>query len=267
MKRACLSSLAGVLPLLLSFVACAQTPAPSPGPAQTPAAAAPAASPSPAQERPELVTYQFGLLRKGPKWTPEQTDATKQLQAAHLANIGRLHEQGLLVAAGPVEAQEGTDLRGIFVFKTGSLEEARKAAETDPAIQAGRLRIELQPYVGTAGIGAHYAEAHAKAGGKDEMVAYQLVLMKPGRFFRPEEKEQNASLAMARQGWMSALVKDKTLVLSGPFLGEGPYRGLLAFKRGSATEVTGIVAGDPMVKTERMACEVHTWWVAQGVLE
>jgi hypothetical protein len=35
------------------------------------------------------------------------------------------------------------DLRGIFVFKAESMEEANGSTNTDPAVQAGRLRIEL----------------------------------------------------------------------------------------------------------------------------
>jgi hypothetical protein len=34
--------------------------------------------------------YSMGFLTPGPAWTPEQTDATRALQEAHLANIGRL---------------------------------------------------------------------------------------------------------------------------------------------------------------------------------
>jgi hypothetical protein len=57
-----------------------------------------------------------------------------------LKNIGRLHEMGKIMAAGPF--LEDTDLRGIFVFKTATIEEANELTNTDPAVQAGRLRID-----------------------------------------------------------------------------------------------------------------------------
>ena len=49
-----------------------------------------------------------------------------------------------MVAVGPMMA--GHDIRGISVFKTESLEEAKKAwAEADPAVKAGRLTVEIIP--------------------------------------------------------------------------------------------------------------------------
>lgn len=51
------------------------------------------------------------------------------------------YETGKLVAAGPF--WEDTNLREIFVFKTATLDEANALTNTDPAVQAGRLRIQL----------------------------------------------------------------------------------------------------------------------------
>lgn len=39
------------------------------------------------------------------------------------------------------------DWRGIFIFKCASLEEARALAATDPAVQTGRLKIEIHPWL------------------------------------------------------------------------------------------------------------------------
>ena len=36
---------------------------------------------------------------------------------------------------------------GVFVFKVQTIEEARTLAETDPAIQAGRLVIDIHPWI------------------------------------------------------------------------------------------------------------------------
>jgi uncharacterized protein YciI len=87
------------------------------------------------------VNYSLGFLKRGDKWSPAETPERERIQEAHLKNIGRLHEMGKLVAAGPF--MEDGDLRGIFVFKTATLEEANELTNTDPAVQAGRLRIEL----------------------------------------------------------------------------------------------------------------------------
>lgn len=100
---------------------------------------------------PEKSTHAYlGFLFRGDKWTPEKTPATEELQKAHLANIVRLAELKKLVVAGPFG--DNTPLRGIFVFRVASIDEARELAATDPAVQAGRLKIEMHPWVVPEGI-------------------------------------------------------------------------------------------------------------------
>jgi uncharacterized protein len=91
------------------------------------------------------ATYYFGFLKHGPKWTAERTPETDKLQAAHMANINAMAKTGKLVIAGPFE--NGGDYAGVYVFKVGSLDEAKALAESDPAIRAGRLIAELHPWL------------------------------------------------------------------------------------------------------------------------
>ncbi|MGH9929876.1 MAG: YciI family protein [Pyrinomonadaceae bacterium] len=97
-----------------------------------------------------LTTAYLGFLKRGAKWTPEQTPATAELQKAHLANINRLAEMKKLVVAGPFG--DDSALRGIFVFKVASIDEAKALAETDPAVQAGRLVIDMHPWLVPEGV-------------------------------------------------------------------------------------------------------------------
>jgi uncharacterized protein YciI len=92
----------------------------------------------------------FGFLYRGDKWTPEKTPATEELQRAHIANIVRLAEMKKLVVAGPFG--DDTPLRGIFVFRVATIDEARELAATDPAVQAGRLKVEVHPWMVPEGI-------------------------------------------------------------------------------------------------------------------
>jgi uncharacterized protein YciI len=98
----------------------------------------------------KLTTAYLALLTRGAKWTPERTPATEELQKAHLANIKRLAEMKKLVVAGPFG--DNGQLRGIFVFKVASIDEARALTETDPAVQAGRLAIDIHPWLVPEGI-------------------------------------------------------------------------------------------------------------------
>ncbi|MEL6823139.1 MAG: YciI family protein, partial [Calditrichota bacterium] len=74
----------------------------------------------------------------------------KELQAAHMANIRKMAEEGKLSLAGPF-INDG-DLRGIYIFNVETLEESRALTETDPAIQHGSLVMELHPWYGSAAV-------------------------------------------------------------------------------------------------------------------
>lgn len=98
----------------------------------------------------KMTRAYLGFLSRGEKWTPEKTPQTEELQKAHMANITRLAEMKKLVVAGPFG--DNGQLRGIFVFKVGSLDEAKELAATDPSVQAGRLVIEMHPWLVPEGI-------------------------------------------------------------------------------------------------------------------
>lgn len=93
----------------------------------------------------KMATYYFAFLRRGPKWTPEKTPETEKLQAAHMANIVAMAGTGKLVIAGPFE--NAGNYAGVFVFKVGSLDEAKTLAEGDPAVKAGRLTVDVHPWM------------------------------------------------------------------------------------------------------------------------
>jgi uncharacterized protein YciI len=110
-----------------------------------------------ARERDErgMRIYYMGFLTRGPAWTPEATDATRALQAAHLANIERLANDGRLLIAGPFvydESDADQTLRGIYIFDTETRAEAEELARTDPAVQAGRLALRIVPWYGPYGL-------------------------------------------------------------------------------------------------------------------
>ncbi len=94
--------------------------------------------------------YVMAFLKKGPNRTTDKVEADK-LQAAHMANIGRLAKEGKLAIAGPF--LDDGELRGIYIFNVETVEEAKKLTETDPAIKAGSLIMELHPWYGSAALG------------------------------------------------------------------------------------------------------------------
>jgi hypothetical protein len=55
-----------------------------------------------------------------------------------------------LVLAGPFFGND--DLRGIYIFDVQSLQEAEDLTNSDPAIEAGSLVIELKEWYGSAAL-------------------------------------------------------------------------------------------------------------------
>ncbi len=96
-----------------------------------------------------MKQYVLAFLKLGP--TRNQPDSVvNALQRAHMDNIGKLAEQRKLIVSGPF-LDEG-DLRGIYIFDVRTVEEAKLLTETDPAIKAGRLVMELHPWYGSAAL-------------------------------------------------------------------------------------------------------------------
>lgn len=96
-----------------------------------------------------MKRYVIAFLKRGPNQSQSKEEA-ERLQRAHLDNIGKLAEQGKLVVAGPF--LDNTEIRGIYIFNVTTIEEAEALTKTDPAIQAGRLVMELHPWYGSAAL-------------------------------------------------------------------------------------------------------------------
>lgn len=93
--------------------------------------------------------YVMAFLKTGPN-PDHDPETARELQAGHMANIRRLAGEGKLVVAGPFLG-EGP-FRGIFILDVATVEEARALVETDPAVRAGRLEMELYPWYGSAAL-------------------------------------------------------------------------------------------------------------------
>jgi uncharacterized protein len=96
-----------------------------------------------------MKTYVMAFLKAGPN-RPKDSVARAELQKAHLKNITRLTAEGKLIVAGPF--LDDPPIKGIFIFNVTTIEEAKKLAETDPAIKAGSLMMELHPWYGSAAL-------------------------------------------------------------------------------------------------------------------
>ncbi len=207
--------------------------------------------------------YQFGLLSRGPKWTPESTPETQKIQEGHMANINKMAKAGKLFAAGPM--LDNGDLRGIFIFRAASIEEARALADEDPAIKAGRLKLEILPWFGPKGIGVKAMDEFSKNPDmKWTMKKHHLVLLKSGaQTSQPSPEAQKIQLEHL---WhIRRMMDEGKMVAAGPFMKDGDLRGIFVFNTESAEEAKAWAEADPAVKAGRLIVDIRPWLVAKEV--
>jgi uncharacterized protein YciI len=211
-----------------------------------------------AQSEPHASKYYFVLLERPSNAPQLGKDASEKLQQDHMANIRTLHSEHKLLVAGPII--DDTPLRGIFVLKAESREQAQDWAGSDPAIKAGRLAAEVHgPWL----IDPNAIHEPETTQGMEQ---YTLVLLKSGEKWNP-----SAPAFMEVMKQHHAFVKEMTekgkIAVAGPFpFGDpGELRGITIYRSG-AEETAKIVQEDPIVKAGLLTTEMHPWTTGKGVL-
>jgi uncharacterized protein len=110
-----------------------------------------AAAPRAADPPREFDTYEFVLLRLSSSAPVLDAAAAALLQRQHLGHLEMMKEAGHLKVSGPLTNQPDESLRGICIYQVGSLEEARRLAELDPAVRGGKLVVEVMNWLTAKG--------------------------------------------------------------------------------------------------------------------
>jgi uncharacterized protein YciI len=97
-----------------------------------------------------MRSYVMAFLMAGDRVREYSTEQRQQIQQGHMANINKLSQEGKLILAGPFI--EGGEKRGIFLFNVNTLEEAKLLTQSDPAVEAGVLKMELVQWYGSAAL-------------------------------------------------------------------------------------------------------------------
>jgi uncharacterized protein YciI len=213
----------------------------------------------------EMKMYYLTLLSRGPKWTPEQTPDTERIQGEHMKHIQKMAGDGKLVAAGPIT--DGGQLRGIFIFGVSSIEEAKALAESDPAVKAGRLAVEVHPWMSQKGIGERIAaQVKANPQANFEMTTYQLGLAHRGPKATSESTPESKQLQADHLSNIFKLIGSGKLGAAGPCMDGGNLNGVFMFQVGSMEEAKALVDADPFVKAGIIVVELHPWMAAKGTM-
>jgi uncharacterized protein YciI len=99
----------------------------------------------------DLDAYELVFLVRPPD-APEYDEATlDRLQQEHLAFHADLRARGDVVTNGPVIDPPDPALRGMTIYRTGSLARARELAEGDPSVRARRLAVQVMTWWSPSG--------------------------------------------------------------------------------------------------------------------
>lgn len=96
-----------------------------------------------------MRSYVFVLLKSGPNKIPVGAERDEMFKG-HFANMKRLAADGKLVSAGPFDGVDSW--RGMFIFATADIEEAKKYVATDPVIVKGEMVAEYHRHFGSAAL-------------------------------------------------------------------------------------------------------------------
>jgi uncharacterized protein YciI len=99
----------------------------------------------------EFDRYTISLLLLSPDAPAFSEEEEAELQDAHMSHLADLHEAGHLLAAGPVLGAADRELRGFSILNVDP-ERARALKDQDPAVRAGKYRIEVFPWLLPAGL-------------------------------------------------------------------------------------------------------------------
>ena len=90
-----------------------------------------------------MQQYFIAFLKRGPIRNQNEEEA-ERIQQEHLAHLGKMYELGYADISGPF-GDDG-DIRGITIYNVPTLKMADSLANSDPAVKAGRLEIEIHPW-------------------------------------------------------------------------------------------------------------------------
>ena len=203
----------------------------------------------------KLREFQFILLKRGPKEVTTGWE-NSELRKQHLAYVQALLEADKAVIAGRI--QDDPELRGVFIFRTKSADEARGWVGADPAVAAGHFAVEMHPWWSE--------EVMKKTTTPQKMMTAYLAFLVRGDKWTPEKTPQTEAIQKAHMANIGKLADMKKLVVAGPFGDNGTLRGIFVFRVNTIEEARELAATDPAVQAGRLALQIHPWIVPEGIL-
>jgi uncharacterized protein YciI len=98
------------------------------------------------KKTPNIKQFWLVVLKTGPNdKTITDSVVRSKIFAGHFANMGKLHSEGVLKAAGPFGKNDFT-WRGLFILDCATKDEAEAYVKTDPSVAAGVFIYDIVPW-------------------------------------------------------------------------------------------------------------------------
>ncbi len=209
--------------------------------------------------------YYVVFLRPDPARKPIAKEEGERIQTAHMKNIFKMAEDGMLAAAGPFE-NDPPPVSGVFVMKAKSIDDARRLASADPTVLEHRNTIDVHAWRAPAGIGDEYFRLHREHPETPEgMGVHPIMLLTRGAAWNGSAPANRVVLLAEHQHYVDELHRDGKLSAAGPVEGDREMTGIAVFHRIPLDEARRLMADDPAVKAGVLAVEAHRWWSAEHV--
>ncbi len=98
------------------------------------------------------------------------------------------------------------------------------------------------------------------------MRKYVLAFLKTGTQ-KPENQEEAKKLMQGHMKNINRMAEEGVLVVAGPFMDEGPYRGIYIFDVETIEEAEALCKTDPAVQAGSLELELHPWYCSAGLKE
>jgi uncharacterized protein YciI len=92
-----------------------------------------------------------------------------------------------------------------------------------------------------------------------QMKQYFMVFLTKG-INRTQDSVTVAKIQEGHLDNITRLFNEKKIVLAGPFLDNGTYRGIFIFDVATEEEVKQLLQTDPAIKAGRLGYEIHPWY-------
>ena len=100
-------------------------------------------------EKFEMKEYYLVFLKEGSHRNQDSATAA-DIQSRHLEYLTKMYDDDKMSICGPL--MDENDIKGMCVYHVGSIDEAKRLAEDDPAVKSGRLIVEVHPWYSAKGM-------------------------------------------------------------------------------------------------------------------